>query len=519
MKNTREPAAGKVYLVGSGPGDPGLITVKGRALLERAEVVVYDYLANRKFLQYVPEGAEFIYVGKKGGGVHAHTQEEINEMLVEKARAGRLVVRLKGGDPFIFGRGGEEIERLVEAGIPFEVVPGVTAATAAATYAGIPITHRKYTATVAFVTGHEDPTKKSSNIAWDKLATGIGTLVFYMGIKNLPTIAERLIRHGRDPQTPVAVIRWASTPEHRTVTGTLATIAGVVSEAGIRPPAVIVVGEVVNLRGIMNWFERKPLLGKRVMVTRTRSQASELVSRLEELGADCVEFATISLRPPESWHDLDTALERVESFDWLLFTSINAISFFFDRLHERGMDARDLKGVRIAVVGSATAEALRSYGLKADLLPDGEFTGKGLADTLVARGHGGGRFLLPRALKAANALPDTLRAAGGEVVIAPVYRNVRPEGREEELRSMLRDRAVDMVTFTSSSTFTNFMFMLNAQGEEDARELLRDVKIASIGPITSRVINEAGVNVDVQPERFTIADMVRAITGFYQDNG
>ena len=510
-----QTTAGKVYLVGSGPGDPGLITVKGRSLLERAEVVIYDYLANRKFLQYVPQGAEFIYVGKKGGGVHAHTQEEINGMLVAKAREGKRVVRLKGGDPFIFGRGGEEIERLVEEKIAFEVVPGVTAATAAATYAGIPITHRRFTATVAFVTGHEDPTKKTSNIAWDKLATGVGTLVFYMGIKNLPTIAERLMRHGRDPETPVAVIRWASTPEHRTVTGTLATIAEVVAAAGIRPPAVIVVGEVVNLREIMNWYEHKPLLGKRIMVTRTRSQASDLVCRLEELGADCIEFATISLRPPDSWEALDRAMAEIASFDWLLFTSINAISFFFGRLHDLGMDARNLIGVKIAAVGSATAEALRQHGLRADLLPDGEFTGKGLARTLIDCGHGGERFLLPRALKAAETLPKMLTNAGGEVVIAPVYQNVRPEGREEDLRAMLEEGKVDMVTFTSSSTFTNFMFMLNAGDHEDAATLLDGVGIASIGPITSRTIEEAGIKVDVQPERYTIADLVAAITSYY----
>lgn len=511
---------GKVFLVGAGPGDPGLITVKGRNLLEKAEVVVYDYLANKRFLTYVPAAAELIYVGKKGGGVHAQTQEEINRILVDKASEGKRVIRLKGGDPFIFGRGGEEIEELAKVGIAFEVVPGVTAATAAATYAGIPITHRDYTATVAFVTGHEAPDKKNSNIDWEKIATGIGTIVFYMGIKNLPNIVEKLVQYGRDPETPVAVIRWASTPEHRTVTGTLATIKDVVEKAQIRPPAVIVVGDVVRLRGTMNWFEHKPLLGKRIMVTRTREQASELVATLEEMGADCIEFATISLAPPDSWNPLDAALQEISTFDWLMFTSINAIKYFFHRLIEQGLDSRALNGIKIAAVGSATSDELRKYGLRADLLPETEYTGSGLAEALIARGASGKRFLLPRALVASEALPEALRAAGGEVVVAPVYQNVRPEGHEEELRQLFLDKSVDMVTFTSSSTFTNFMFMMNPQGDSELKHLLKDVHIASIGPITGKAIAKIGVQVDVQPkESYTIASLVENIVSFYAENG
>ena len=506
---------GKVYLVGAGPGDPGLITVKGRALLERAEVVVYDYLANKRFLSHVPADAELIYVGKKGGGIHAQTQDEINRILVDKALAGRMVVRLKGGDPFIFGRGGEEIEEIAKFGIPFEIVPGVTAASAAATYAGIPITHRQYTATVAFVTGHEDPTKQDSTIAWDKLATGVGTLVFYMGIKNLPNITERLIRYGRSPETPVAVIRWASTPAHQTVTGTLATIVEVVQTAAIKPPAVIVVGEVVTLRPTINWFEKKPLLGKRIMVTRTREQASDLVMRLEELGADCVEFATIALEPPDTWEALDQAVDDRGRFDWLLFTSINAIQFFFRRLFERQLDARALAGMKIAVVGNATAAELQKYGLKADLLPAKEFTGEGLAATLIEQGAGAARFLLPRALKANEALPEILQQAGAKVTIVPVYQNVRPKGREEALRQEFIDR-IDMVTFTSSSTFTNFIYMLNPKDETELRQLLDGIKIASIGPVTGKAIHQKGLTVDVQPkESYSIATMVQAITDFY----
>lgn len=514
-----EKKIGKVYLVGAGPGDPGLITVKGKSLLERAEVVVYDYLANKKFLNHVPANAELIYVGKKGGGIHAQTQEEINQILVDQAKSGRFVVRLKGGDPFIFGRGGEEIEELAKHGIAFEIVPGVTAASAAATYAGIPITHRHYTATVAFVTGHEDPTKQDSSIAWDKLATGIGTLVFYMGIKNLPNIAERLMRYGRAPETPVAVIRWASTPEHQTVTGTLATIVDVVKNAGITPPALIIVGEVVKLRETMSWFEKKPLLGKRIMVTRTREQASDLVLQLEELGADCVEFATIALEPPDSWHELDQTVDDMRRFDWLLFTSINAIQFFFQRLFARQLDARILAGIKIAAVGVATAAELQKYGLKADLLPAKEFTGEGLAAALIEQGAGQSRFLLPRALKANEALPEILRQAGAEVTMVPVYQNVRPQGREEALRQEFLDHAIDMVTFTSSSTFTNFIYMLNPKDETEMRQLLDGVKIASIGPVTGKAIQKKGLAIDVQPAAsYSISTMVQAITDFYHSN-
>lgn len=513
-----EKNIGKVYLVGAGPGDPGLITVRGQELLKRAEVVVYDYLANKKFLKHVPQDAEFIYVGKKGHGVHAQTQEEINRILVDNALAGKMVVRLKGGDPFIFGRGGEEIEELAKFGVKFEIVPGVTAASAAATYAGIPITHRQYTATVAFVTGHEDPTKQDSSIAWDKLATGVGTLVFYMGIKNLPNISERLMKYGRSPDTPVAVIRWASTPAHRTVVGTLATIVEEVKKAGITPPAVIVVGEVVGLRDTINWFEKRPLLGKKIMVTRTREQASGLVSRLEELGVDCLEFATIALAPPDSWAAVDSAVDDLVRFDWLLFTSINAIHYFFRRLFERQLDARVLSGIKIAVVGSATAAELQKYGLKADLLPAIEFTGEGLAATLIEQGFGRDRFLLPRALKANEALPEILQQAGAQMTTVPVYQNVRPQGQEESLRQELVDEGVDMVTFTSSSTFTNFIHMLNPKDDAELKQLMAGIKIASIGPVTSKAIKKRGLTVDVQPDGcYSIATMVDAIAGFKWD--
>ncbi|MDH3359470.1 MAG: uroporphyrinogen-III C-methyltransferase [Desulfobulbaceae bacterium] len=500
---------GKVYLIGAGPGDPTLITVKGMELLKRAEVVVYDYLATPKLLKFAPKDAQFVYVGKKGNVHHAHTQEEINQMLVDHARAGRNVVRLKGGDPFIFGRGGEEIEELCKYDISFEVVPGVTSATAAATYAGVPITHREYTSSLAFITGHEDPTKGTSNVAWDKISTGIGTLVFYMGIKNLPSIAENLIKNGRDPKTPVVVVRWASTPIQRSVVGTIETIAEVVNEAGITPPALVVVGDVVKLRDKINWFEKRPLFNKRILVTRTREQASDLVRLLEDQGADCVEGATIAMEPPDSWDELDAALARINDYQWIAFTSINAIRYFFSRLEEKGMDSRDLKGPKVAAVGIATAKVLREYGVRADLVPD-EYTGDGLAASMVAQGVKGAKVLIPRAKKAREILPETLRENGAEVDVVTVYQNVQPKDYDM-VREELAAGEIDMVTFTSSSTVTNFLEMLG----NDREKLLAGVKCAAIGPITAKTAVENGLVVDVQPPTYTIPALVDAIVDSY----
>jgi uroporphyrinogen III methyltransferase/synthase len=515
MEQAQNIKPGKVYLVGAGPGDPGLITLRGKYLLERAEVLVYDYLANPKLLKYVPKSAKLIYAGKKGGTKHTHTQEEINQMLVDWALAGKTVVRLKGGDPFIFGRGGEELEELVKAGVPFEVVPGVTSATAAATYAGIPITHRGYTASVAFITGHEEPGKENSNIDWSKLATGAGTLVIYMGIKNLPIIVTNLIGNGRDPQTPVAVVRWASTPEQHTVVATLETIVGRVEEEGIKPPALIIVGEVVSLRDTLDWFEKRPLFGKRIVVTRTREQASELVTALESHGAECLEYATIQIAPPDSYDILDEELERLNEYHWILFSSINAVQYFFERLYAKGLDARDLKGPDVAAVGRATADFLLHYGIVADLIP-ATYTAEGLAESLLDFGVEGRNVLIPRAVKAREFLPETLRGAGAQVTVAPVYQNVPPLGYKEELRAELAGGKIDMVTFTSSSTVTHFLTMLDAGSVDELKGLLRGVKIAAIGPVTAKTVTDNGLSVDVQPETFTLADMVNAIVHYYE---
>jgi uroporphyrinogen III methyltransferase/synthase len=461
-------------------------------------------------LDNVPKDAEFIYAGKKGGVKHTHTQEEINQLLVDRVRSGKIVVRLKGGDPFIFGRGGEELEELVKAGLKFEAVPGVTSASAAATFAGVPITHSNYTSSVAFITGHEDPNRTESRVAWDKISTGVGTLVFYMGIKNLPSITANLIKHGRDPKTPVAIVRWASMPYQKSVVGTLEDIADIVQEQGIKPPALTIVGDVVRYRESLNWYEVRPLFGKRIVVTRTREQASELVSLLEENGAYCLEHATISIEPPDSWHDADRAIDTLAEFDWVIFTSINAIHSFFKRLLERGFDSRKMHGCKIAAVGRVTADCLLQYGLQADILPE-KFTGEGLVEALVAAGVSDKKILIPRALEARKVLEDGLTAAGAQVTVAPVYQNLPPVATGEQLRQEIATGDIDMVTFTSSSTVHNFVAMLACKNNQELATILENVLIAAIGPITAKTVVEYGLEVDVQPETYTIPAMVDAI--------
>ena len=499
--------AGKVYLIGAGPGDPGLLTLKGKEILGRADVIVYDYLANPRLLSYAREEAEKIYVGKKGGS-HTMSQSEINRLLVEKAKEGKTVARLKGGDPFLFGRGGEEAEVLVAEGIPFEVVPGVTSAIAAPAYAGIPVTHREHTSTFTMVTGHEDPTKEGSAIDWRALSR-IGTIAFLMGMKNLPRICENLIREGKPEDTPVAVIRWGSTPRQRVVTGTLKDIVSKVKEAGLGPPSIILVGEVVRLRDKLNWFEKKPLFGKRILVTRTRSQASKLVSLLEELGAECLEIPTIKIVPPESFAPLDEAIGRLEHFDWVIFTSVNGVEFFFKRLLAQGKDARALSRARIAAIGAATAEALKARGLLVDLMPQ-EFRAEGLIEALEREGVSGSQILIPRAREAREILPERLKELGAEVEVVPAYETVLPEEEAEAARRALKE-GVDAVTFTSSSTVKNLLRMLG----EEAKELLKGVVLASIGPITSETLRRAGLEPTCEAKEYTIPGLVEAITAYF----
>jgi uroporphyrinogen III methyltransferase / synthase len=497
---------GTVYLVGAGPGDPGLITVKGRDCIKAADTLIYDYLAAEAFLTYARPEAEKIYVGKKGGD-HTLPQEEINRLLVAKAKEGKLVVRLKGGDPFVFGRGGEEIEELLAAGVAFEVVPGVTSAVAAPAYAGIPLTHRKFTSTVAFVTGHEDPTKSSSSIDWASLAGGIGTLVFFMGVKNLPHICQQLLKHGRSGNTPVALVRWGTTPRQQTVTGTIDNIVERVRAAKLKAPAIIVVGGVVGLREQMQWFERRPLFGKRIIVTRARRQASALVERLNALGAACLQCPTIRLEPPASWDALDAAVDRLDSYHWLVFTSVNGVDPFFQRLDRTGRDARALAHLKTAVIGPATAERLGRYDLRSDIVP-ANYRAESVVAAFAEQDLKGKRILLPRAKEARPILPVELTRMGARVDEIAVYETVMDGDSVQAVRDALTQGEVDLVTFTSSSTVTNFHQML-PEGEQKA--LMKAVQTAAIGPITARTARDLGFKVDIEAQTYTIDGLVEAI--------
>jgi uroporphyrinogen III methyltransferase / synthase len=503
--------AATVYLIGAGPGDPGLLTLKGQSCIARSDVVIYDYLAAPELLAHAGPDAELIYVGKKGGD-HTLPQAGINDLIVEKARQGRTVARLKGGDPFIFGRGGEEVERLIEEGIDFEVVPGVTSAVAAPAYAGIPLTHRQFTSSVTFVTGHEDPTKESSSINWQALAQGGGTLVFFMGVKNLPYIAERLLHYGMTPETPAALVRWGTTPRQKTVTGTLGTITVAAADAGMAPPALIVIGEVVGLREKMKWFETRPLFGKSIVVTRARAQASDLVSRLSGLGAVCHEIPAIRIIPEEDYGPIDRAIADISAYDWLIFTSVNGVDFFFSRLFHAGLDARALGRARTAVIGPATAERLMGFGIKTDILP-ASFRAESVIDAFTKESVAGKRVLLPRAREARPILPAELTRMGAVVDEIPVYRTIRDGKGAEDLVTDLAAGNIDMITFTSSSTVTNFKALLP---EDRFNELLQNVIIAAIGPITADTARDNGFPVHVAADQYTIDGLCDAIVHYYR---
>ncbi|MDH5543033.1 MAG: uroporphyrinogen-III C-methyltransferase [Nitrospinota bacterium] len=503
---------GKVYLIGAGPGDPGLMTMRGMELIRTCDVIVYDYLANIRFLDFVKKGAEIIYVGKKGGD-HTLPQEKINDLLVRKAKEGKSIARLKGGDPYVFGRGGEEAEELVEAGIGFEVVPGVTAGVAASAYAGIPITHRSCTSSLAFITGHEDPTKDESAIDWAKISTGIGTLVFYMGVKNLPYIVDKLVSNGRSPETPVALVRWGTTAKHQTWTGTLKNIVEVAEKGNVKPPSLIIVGEVVSLRPKLGWFENRPLFGKTIIVTRARAQASDFLHKLQEMGAATIEFPTIETADPEDWSPLDKALGEARKYDWMIFTSVNGVAYLLKRLKETGRDIRDLAGPKICAIGKSTGEAVEALGIRVDLVPD-EYRAEGILESIGD--VKGKKILIPRAEEAREVLPDTLREKGAEVNVVTAYRTHRPDARKDELFEAIKNGDADMVTFTSSSTVSNFVSMFSDTEIEEIRKKLR---VASIGPITTTTAKKFGFKIDVEPAEYTMDALTKKIVEFYSNAG
>ncbi|MDD2850925.1 MAG: uroporphyrinogen-III C-methyltransferase [Desulfuromonadaceae bacterium] len=499
---------GIVYLVGAGPGDPSLITLRGVQCLQNADVVVYDYLANEQLLNHAPGTAELIYAGKIGGH-HNQDQDEINGLLIAKGKAGKVVVRLKGGDPFVFGRGGEECEALRDAGIPFEVVPGVTAAVGAAAYSGIPLTHRDVTASVAFVTGHEGKDKSESCIDWDRLSLGGGTVVFYMGVTTLRSNMERMITHGRSPDTPVALVRWATSPCQQVLTGTLSDIADKAEKCGFKPPAITIVGEVVALRDKLKWFDRRPLCGKKIIVTRAAEQAGEFTAKLLTRGAAVLECPTIKLVEPASWQLLDVAIRELPSYDWLILTSGTAVRCFFSRMKKLGLDARALAGCKVCAVGPKTAEEIRLFGIHPDLVPS-DYKAEGVVSEFSRLDMLDARILFPRADKARDVIPRELKQMGAHVDSPVAYRNVFPERLPPETLFALEKRSVDCITFTSSSTVQNLAAML---GEELMLDMLKGVAVASIGPVTSKSCRDLGLKVDIEPSTYTtdaLADALEA---------
>lgn len=504
---------GKVYLVGAGPGDPGLLTLRGKECLEQADVVLYDYLANPALLAHAGEETERVYVGRRGTGKYPE-QEAINRLLVERARAGQVVVRLKGGDPFVFGRGGEEAEVLASAGIEFEVVSGVTAAVAVPAYAGIPVTHRTLASTLTIVTGHEDPDKPATALDWPRLATNQGTVVFLMGMKNLATIAATLMAEGRAESTPAAVIRWGTRASQQTVVGTLVDIADKAEAARMEPPTVIVVGEVVRLRSTLNWFERRPLFGKRVLMTRAKEQAGELAALLTGYGAEPVEAPTITIVPPPDWGPVDQAISEIGTYDRIIFTSVNGVARFMTRLWEKGLDSRCLAGRRICCIGPRTAQELERFGVRADVIPT-EYQAEGVLAVLNRQDVRNSRILIPRAEVARELLPDELRAAGAHVRVVAVYRTLTPDRDSGGWRQELTDHRIHVVTFTSSSTVRNFVMMLG--GVDAVKPLLQTVMIACIGPITAHTAAEYGLTVSIMPSENTIPALVNAIADHYSN--
>ncbi|MBI2872213.1 MAG: uroporphyrinogen-III C-methyltransferase [Chloroflexi bacterium] len=505
-------APGKVFLVGAGPGDPGLITAKGLRLLRQAQVVVYDRLVNERLVGEAPPEAERIYVGKWPRR-DALSQEEINQVLVAKGREGKRVVRLKGGDPFVFGRGGEEVEALVEAGIPFEVVPGVTSAIAVPAYAGIPLTHRKVASSFTVVSGSEDPSKPESAIDWGALASGSGTLVVLMGWESLPQIVETLVRHGKAPDTPVALVQDGTGPCQRTVTGTLADIVARAREEGLVPPVVAVIGEVARFRQRFRWFDTSPLFGKRVLVTRSRVQASALSEMLIGLGAEPVELSTIEVRPLEDASPLDAALGRLGQYCWVVFTSANGVEAAFNRLAALGKDARAFGQARVCAIGPATAQALRGYGVRADYVPE-QYTSEAVAAGLGSRGLNGERVLLLRTDIEGEPLAEGLARLGAQAEQAVAYRTATPAESAGRARELLAGGKIDVATFTSSSTVRNLLDLLAGDASP-----LQGVTVACIGPVTARTARKLGLRVDVEAKVHTIQGLVEALAEHFESGG
>jgi uroporphyrinogen III methyltransferase/synthase len=501
-------ARGIVYLVGAGPGDPGLLTIRGRELLRSCDAVVYDALVNEDILtmELGDRDIERHFVGKRGGSEVSARQGDIDVLLVRLAREGKRVVRLKGGDPFVFGRGGEEVLALARAGIDFAIVPGVSAGIAAPAYAGIPVTHRGLATAVTFATGHEDPEKGTAASDWGALVRSGTTLVLYMGVRTLPEVVRGLLDGGCAADTPTAIIERATLPTQRVVVASLATIVDRARQANIVAPAITIIGDVVRLREEIGWLERRPLSGKRIVVTRARAQASALSARLRELGAEVIEMPAIRIEPLDL-APLHRALDRLNDYEWLVLTSQNAVDIFWRAMRERGFDARSLGHTRIAAIGRSTAEALLHHGLAADVVPP-QFVTESLLQTLSERGDLAGKcVLLPRAADARDVLPEGLRALGARVDEIAIYKSVMDGDGAADVAARLREGRIDVITLTSSSTA---QFFVDAVGAEAARM----ATVASIGPITSGTARTLGLRVGVEAREATIAGLVDAVVRF-----
>lgn len=494
--------SGKVYLIGAGPGDPELLTCKGRRILEQADAVLFDHLAPSALLDLAPASAERLYVGKKKSD-HTFTEDEICAMLIERARRGLTVVRLKGGDPYIFGRGGEEAEMLADAGIPFESVPGVTTALGIGAYAGVPLTHRGRSTSVSFVTGHS-----VDAVDW-KTVGQADTLVIFMGMSAFAEIARELIAAGRLPETPAIAVRWATRPDQESIEGTLASLPRLIADRGMKPPATIIVGEVVRLRKKLNWYERLPLFGRRIVNTRPKGQADALSSRLKALGAEVIEMPTIEIQAAADYGPLDRALVELAAYDWLIFTSANGVRCFVERMDASAADLRGLRA-KICAIGPATRAAVEALHLKIDLMGR-EYVAEGLLEAFSAYDLAGRRVLLPRAAVARDLVPVELARRGAQVDVVEAYRTVAPEGAGAEATRIFGGaRKPGCITFTSSSTVQNFVAVAGA-------EALAGVKVASIGPVTTATARRLGIEVDTEARMFTVDGLVEAVLGLYTE--
>lgn len=497
----------KIYLIGAGPGDPGLLTLKAKEILETADVVIYDYLANQAFLKFCKPASELIYVGKRGGS-HTLSQDKINQLLLEKAKQNLVVARLKGGDPYIFGRGGEEAQELAKVGIDFEVIPGITSAIAAPSYAGIPLTHREYSSSVCFITGHEDPGKESSSHNWSALANSGSTLVFLMGVKNLALISEKLIQAGLDKNVPASLIRWGSTCHQESMTANIGNIAKRSEEKSLKPPAILVVGQVVKLKDQLGWFEKKPLFGQGVVVTRAREQASKLVDLLHNQGACCFEFPTISIEPLPDYSQLKKTISSIHEYDWVIFTSVNGVKFFWNQLEAMNKDTRTLGNCQVGAIGPATADLLRTKGVHPDFVPK-DYVAESIVEGLLEKGVLDQKVLIPRAEKAREILPQKLSQAGAKVEVIPVYQTKLTQQDGLEIIQAMQDKKVQYITFTSSSTVRNFFQLVS---QDSLRDFVPDqVSLACIGPVTAKTLEEYGFKADIIPEKYTISALTESL--------